>query len=115
MSASCKIDGTNKDSQAACVCALPCLFGFSKLLAEDLIEHKLLEILSLLTGPEMECDTWNSDGIESMKNKSMLILTKGSENTLEVSSASTFFLYSRIFVRALRNHASGGKAIDPLL
>ena len=57
----------------ACVHALPCLFGFIKLLAEDLIEHTLLEILSLLTGPEMEGDTWNSDDIESMKNKSLLI------------------------------------------
>ena len=75
----CK-SGSKGDQRVACVHSFPRGFLLSILLAEDLAEHLLLELSSLVTSPDIEQQSgWNSDQINIMK-KSITTLIRASGN-----------------------------------
>ena len=78
LSASCTCkSGSAGDEKIVCVHTLPRAFALSKLLAEDLAEHMLLELTSSLTSAMIEKDNWQDEQIQSMKS-SIITLARGS-------------------------------------
>jgi hypothetical protein len=87
----CKSGGTG-NQRVACVHSLARAYLLSVLLAEDLAEHMLLELSSLVTSPEIEQESgWDGDAVTSMR-ESIVTLMKASGNCAlaeEMTSVST--------------------------
>ena len=87
----CK-SGSKGKQKVACVHSLPRAYALSILLAEDLSEHMLLELSSLVTSSDIEQQSgWNDDDIESMKNSLRILMQASGNSSLaeETSSAGT--------------------------
>ena len=62
------MSGTKDEEARACVHVLPRALMLSVLLVEDLAEHMLFELTSMVTSADIEKDNWGSEQIKSMKN-----------------------------------------------
>ena len=63
----------------------------SVLLAEDLAQHMLLELTSMVTSAEVETDNWTANQIASMRSSALILMEASGESSLakEVSSSKT--------------------------
>jgi len=78
--AKCKCkSGAQGKNRNVCVHTKPRGILLSILLAEDLAEHMLLELTSMLTSPAVETDTWNEEQVRKVK-ESVLTLMEASGN-----------------------------------
>ena len=79
LACSCGCKSGGQDNQrVACVHVFPRAFLLSVLLAQDLAEHILLELSSLMSSPDIELQSeWDSATIQSMKS-SILVLMRAS-------------------------------------
>ena len=82
----CK-SGAQGEERNACVHTMPRGMLLSILLAEDLAEHILLELTSMLTSIAVESDVWDMGQIEKMK-KSVIVLMEASGELLVAREAA---------------------------
>lgn len=88
----CK-SGAQGNERNVCVHTMPRGLLLSILLAEDLAEHALLELTSMLSSVAVETDVWDTQQIEKMK-KSMITLMEASGELLvarEAAQKTTMF------------------------
>ena len=87
------MSGAKNGECRACVHVLPRGFLLSILLAEDLAQHMLLELTSMVTSAEIETDNWTPEQIASMKSSALILMEASGESTLakEVASAKTLY------------------------
>jgi len=82
----CK-SGAQKKNRNVCVHTKPRGLLLSVLLAEDLAEHMLLELTSMLTSAAVESDVWSEEQVEKAK-KSVLILMEASGDVAAATEAA---------------------------
>jgi len=86
------MSGAKNGECRACVHVLPRGFLLSILLAEDLAQHMLLELTSMVTSAEIETDNWTSEQIASMKSSALILIEASGESLAkEVASAKTLY------------------------
>ncbi|KAL9182228.1 hypothetical protein ACHAXT_012880 [Thalassiosira profunda] len=88
----CK-SGAKKKERVACVHTAPRAMMLSILLAEDLAEHVLITLASIVTSAYVEEDTWSKEQIESMK-RSAVALARGSKSNRtaeEMAKSATLY------------------------
>ena len=78
----CK-SGSQKDEKVACVHTLCRAYKVSQLLVEDLAEHMLLQLASMMTSPATESDTWSQQQLSSMKESIITLIKTSGEETLQ--------------------------------
>ena len=97
-SCSCMSGGDEFDKSqttgSACVHVLPHPFALTKLLAEDLAKHILLELSSRLTSADIEDSTWSKAEIDSMKESLYQLMLVSGELSLQYSNISNVSLFS---------------------
>ena len=88
----CK-SGSQCSDRVACVHTLARAYLLSRLLAEDLAEHMLLELGSMMTSSASEKDTWSSDQINQMKSSIIDLMKASGKESLakEAGSMNTLF------------------------
>ena len=97
----CK-SGSQKDEKVACVHTLCRAYKLSQLLAEDLAEHMLLQLASMMTSPTTEADTWSQQQLSSMKESIVTLMKASGEETIAKCAAPMKTCYEM-----LRAYCSG--------
>ena len=69
--------------RVACVHTLCRAYKVSQLLVEDLAEHMLLQLASMMTSPATESDTWSHQQLSSMKESIITLIKTSGEETLQ--------------------------------
>lgn len=87
------MSGAKNGECRACIHVLPRGFLLSILLSEDLAQHMLLELTSMVTSAEIETDNWTPEQIASMKSSALILMEASGESTLakEVAPAKTLY------------------------
>ena len=87
------MSGLQNDESVACVHTLARVYKVAQLLAEDLAEHMLLELGSMVTSSATENDTWDINQRNSMKASIITLMkSSGQETTCkEAGSMKTLF------------------------
>ena len=86
--------GSEKEEKVACVHTLPRGFLLCLLLAEDLAEHMLLEMSSILTSSLIDQDTWSESQIASMKKSTLILMEASGDSSLveKTKDSATLFI-----------------------